>query len=113
VSFSLPWSDRNQGRIARAHSQVALATWQQQEALAALRAELDTARRELEKHQRIARSVAEGQLGIARRVRDRVSEEYEAGKRSLVDVLDALRTYREIYERFIHSRCDFGGRPTS
>jgi cobalt-zinc-cadmium efflux system outer membrane protein len=52
------------------------------------------------------RSLAEEQLKLAAELRDSIVKAYEAGGRSLLDVLDAQRNYRDTYRLFITSRAN-------
>ena len=54
-----------------------------------------------------AEAVARDQLQLATQVRDSVNKTYLEGGRSLIDVIDAQRNYRETYRIFITSRANF------
>jgi len=95
VSLPLRIFDRNQGEIARARADVLKADATRQavaiQALAEVDAALSTLRSEAEK----VKALSETYLPKARETRDTVDYAYRRGGVSLLDFLDAQRTYRE------------------
>jgi len=95
ISLPLRIFDRNQGEIARARADVLKADATRQavaiQALAEVDAALSTLRAEAEK----VKALSETYLPKARETRDTVDYAYRRGGVSLLDFLDAQRTYRE------------------
>jgi cobalt-zinc-cadmium efflux system outer membrane protein len=107
LTVTLPLFDRNQGNRARASSVLAQSEFDLAADLAALRAEVETAVQELRVARANAEAVAAEQLRLARDVLESITKSYEAGGRSLVDVLDAQRNFRETYRAYISSRATY------
>jgi cobalt-zinc-cadmium efflux system outer membrane protein len=107
LSMSLPVFDRNQGNIAKAQSVLAQNTHNLETGLADLRAEIVQVVREFQAAHQTAREVADKQLRTATEVRDSITKSFEAGGQTLLDVLDAQRTYRETYRLYITSRAAY------
>jgi cobalt-zinc-cadmium efflux system outer membrane protein len=107
IEVTMPLFDRNQGNIAKVKS-----FWVQSELnlsaqLVALRAEIDQAVQAYQAAYRILTTDDLGQLEAARNVRDKIRASYELGGKSLIEVLDAQRTYRETYRLHIASRSGY------
>ena len=105
--MSLPVFNRNQGGRARAASQVAQYQFEYRAALADLRAEVETADRQLRAARANAEAISGDQLRLAREVLTSVTEAYRAGTRSLLDLLDAQRNFRETYRAYITARAAY------
>src|SRR5204862_2443971 len=95
ISVPLRIFDRNQGEIARMRADVLKANATRQavaiQALAEVDSALSTLRGEAEK----VRALTDSYLPKARQTRDTVEFAYRRGGVSLLDFLDAQRTYRE------------------
>jgi cobalt-zinc-cadmium efflux system outer membrane protein len=108
VEMTLPFFDRNQGNRAKAASVMVQNQREVQASEVALRAEIVTVHKELLTAHANARSVGQEQLQLATEVRDSINKAYEEAKgRSLLDVLDAQRNYRETYRLYINSRAAY------
>jgi cobalt-zinc-cadmium efflux system outer membrane protein len=110
VSMSLPFFDRNQGNIAKARSVLAQTTFNLESGLVDLRAEIVQVVREFDTAYRNATAVASDQLKLATSVRERITKAFEdpqARGKTLLDVLDAQRAYRDTYRLYISSRANY------
>jgi cobalt-zinc-cadmium efflux system outer membrane protein len=107
ATISLPVFDRNQGNRARASSALAQSQFQYEAALAALRAEVETAAQQYRSARATATEIAGEQLRLAREVRDAIATAYQAGGRPLVDLLDAERIFRETARAYVSSRAAY------
>jgi cobalt-zinc-cadmium efflux system outer membrane protein len=101
ANLSLPLFDRNQGNVAKARST------QVQTALT-LRAQLNDLRAEVEQTVDAFRAAYANvtandpeQLRTARSVRDRIEQGFKAGGKTLLEVLDAERAYRDANRTYI------------
>ncbi len=106
MEASLPLFDRNQGNRLRAAAELAQAEYEYQASLVGLRAEIEQLAQGVRTASANVQSIAEEQLKLAAAVRDSIIKAYEAGGRSLVEVLDAQRNYRETYRLYIVSRAN-------
>jgi cobalt-zinc-cadmium efflux system outer membrane protein len=101
VVLSLPFFDRNQGNIAKARSTEAQAVLTLQSQLNDLRAEIEQAVDAF----RIAKANVTvndpEQLRTAQGVRDKIEEAYKAGGKTLLELLDAERAYRDARRTYI------------
>jgi cobalt-zinc-cadmium efflux system outer membrane protein len=107
LTTTLPITDRNQGNIDKARSSL-------QEALATLQADLADLRAEVEQAldaYRVALAIVTADdpatIETARRVRDSTEKAYKAGGRSLVEVLDAERAYRDRVRAAASGKADY------
>lgn len=107
LNMSVPIFDRNQGNIAKAEAIHRRAYFGYEVALLDIEAEVEQVVAELKAAQENAKSVSEEQLQLAAKVRDSIVESYEAGGRTLIEVLDAQRNYRETYLLYISSRANY------
>jgi cobalt-zinc-cadmium efflux system outer membrane protein len=107
IDVALPLFDRNQGNRARARSAVVQSDHELTAALAALRGEVAEAVSSLDAAIDNAADFGRTSLELAAQVRDSFRKAYEAGGRPLVELLDAQRSYREIYRAYIASRADY------
>jgi cobalt-zinc-cadmium efflux system outer membrane protein len=95
LGVTIPLFDRNQGNIAKAESQARQASLSLDAKRAAVRAELA---QDIDGFRAAyAAVIAEDktQLDLARTVRDRMEAAYQAGGRTVLEVLDAERSYRD------------------
>lgn len=107
LNMNVPIFDRNQGNIAKAESIQRRAHYGHAVALLDLQAEVEQAVAELKAAQENAKSVSDEQLQLAAKVRDSIVESYESGGRTLIEVLDAQRNYRETYLLYVSSRATY------
>jgi len=106
VTATLPVFDRNQGNRAKAASVVTQSRLEHEQGLVELRAELEQAIQDLRLARSNARAVAGEQQALAREVQESLTKAYAAGTRTLLDVLDAQRSYRETVRLLITSRAN-------
>ncbi|HLY11117.1 MAG TPA: TolC family protein [Planctomycetota bacterium] len=95
VGISLPLFDRNQGNIAKAESQARQANYTLEAKRAAVRAELAQDLSGFQAAQAAAVADDRTQLDAAKSVRDRMEAAYQAGGRTVLELLDAERAYRD------------------
>ncbi len=97
VGLSIPLRifDRNQGEIARTRAEIDRAGAQAEEAVRQARAELFKALATAETERTKAMLLEQTYLPRARQARDTVEFAYRRGGLSLLDFLDAQRTFRE------------------
>jgi cobalt-zinc-cadmium efflux system outer membrane protein len=107
LNVTLPVFDRNQGNIAKARSVLVQNNFNLEGGLVDLRSEIVQVVREFEAARQTATAVATEQLKAAADVRDTITKSYEAGGRTLLEVLDAERNYRDTYRLYINSRANY------
>jgi cobalt-zinc-cadmium efflux system outer membrane protein len=107
VNVTLPFFDRNQGNIAKARSVRTQNTFNLEAGLVDLRAEIVEAVQEFRTAYQNAGAVAEEQVRLAREVRDSIEKSFQAGGRTLLEVLDAEREYRDTYRTYIMNRANY------
>jgi outer membrane protein, heavy metal efflux system len=107
VNLTVPLFDRNQGNIAKARSVLAQDALNLESGLVDLRAEIVQAVQEFQTAYRTATAVAGEQLKVAAEVRDAITKAYAVGGRTLLEVLDAQRNYRETYRLYTTSRANY------
>ncbi|CAA9891011.1 TolC family protein [Candidatus Methylobacter favarea] len=107
VNVSVPIFDRNQGNIAKAKSLHVQSQLNIQAQLVDLRAEIDQAVKAFASSYQFLTTDDPGQLDAAKNVRDKISQAYELGGKSLLEVLDAQRTYLETYRVHISGRSSY------
>jgi cobalt-zinc-cadmium efflux system outer membrane protein len=95
VGISLPLFDRNQGNIAKAESQARQAAFTLDARRAAVRAELAQGLSVFGAAQSAVLADDRTQLEAAKSVRDRMEAAYQAGGRTVLELLDAERAYRD------------------
>jgi cobalt-zinc-cadmium efflux system outer membrane protein len=95
ISIPLRVFDRNQGEIARTRAEIERAAYQRDAAAVQARAEVETAMAAVQNEREKVRQLSELYLPRAARVRDTVDYAYRRGGLSVLDLLDAQRTYRE------------------
>lgn len=94
VGVRVPLWNANRGAIARAEASAALANAGAQRALLELESSLEKARQELDVASRQAEIVSSKILPAAARSLDLARSSYQEGETSLLDLLDAQRTFR-------------------
>jgi len=94
VSIPIPIFDRNQGEVARTQAARAQAEQQRAAVLGQVKTEVKDAYEALQTNDRVAREYESGYLEIARKSRDISEFAYRRGATSLLDFLDAERSYR-------------------
>jgi cobalt-zinc-cadmium efflux system outer membrane protein len=95
LGVTLPLFDRNQGNIAKAESQARQAALNLDARRAALRAELAQNLSAFGAAHASATADDRTQLEAAKSVRDRMEAAYQAGGRTILELLDAERAYRD------------------
>jgi cobalt-zinc-cadmium efflux system outer membrane protein len=95
ISIPLRVFDRNQGEIARTRAEIERAAYQRDAAAVQARAEVESALAAVQNEREKVRQLSELYLPRAARVRDTVDYAYRRGGLSVLDLLDAQRTYRE------------------
>lgn len=107
IIMGLPICNRNQGNRAKAAAVLAQNQLELEAALIDLSAEIDTLLQDLQTARADSRAIRSEQVETAARVRDLMKEEYEKADRPLIDVLDAMRDYQELYKASISSRANY------
>jgi cobalt-zinc-cadmium efflux system outer membrane protein len=107
VDVTLPFFDRNQGNIAKARSVATQNAFNLESGRVDLRAEIVQVVQEFLTAFKNAGTVGEKQVRLARDVRDSIEKAYLSGGRTLIEVLDAEREYRETYRNFISNRANY------
>jgi cobalt-zinc-cadmium efflux system outer membrane protein len=95
IGISLPLFDRNQGNIAKAESQARQANFALDAKRAAVRAELAQNLAAFGAAYQAVLAEDRTQLEAAKSVRDRMEAAYQAGGRTVLELLDAERAYRD------------------
>ena len=108
VTMTLPFFDRNQGNRAKTASVTVQNRFQLQAGTVDLRAEVVQAGQDLRTAAANSRAVANDQLQLAQGLRESLTRAYEGGNRSVLEVLDAQRNYRDTYRLFITGRASYG-----
>jgi cobalt-zinc-cadmium efflux system outer membrane protein len=101
VTLSLPLFDRNQGNIAKARSTQAQAAFMLRSQLNDLRAEIEQAADAFRAAYANVKANAPEQLRVARDVRDKIEQAYKVGGKTLLELLDAERAYRDTRRTYI------------
>ena len=94
MSVPLPIFDRNQGEVARTQSARTQAQQQHAEVLGQVKTDVKDAYEALQTSDRVARFYRSGYLEVAQKSRDISEYAYRRGATSLLDFLDAERSYR-------------------
>ncbi len=94
ISFPIPLFNRNQGEIARARSEERRARWLAQAARNQVLQDVEAAYISLRSSRDRVRLYEETYLSRARQARDSAEFAYQKGATSILDFLDAERTYR-------------------
>jgi cobalt-zinc-cadmium efflux system outer membrane protein len=107
LTTSLPFTDRNQGAIAKARSKLREECLTYEADKADAWAEVEKALAEYrDAFEHVTTEDAEA-LKTAKSVRDRTEAAFKAGSRRLLDVLDAQRAYRERVKTVISNRGEY------
>lgn len=104
LGLRLPLWNARRGEIARATASRDLAAAERRQQLLALEVELEERVQEFEVAARQAAAFSEELLPAAARTLDLVRLSFEAGETSLLDLLDAQRTYRGLEQEALESR---------
>ena len=107
LTTQLPFFNRNQGNRAKASSYAVQAKIDYAATLVALRAEIETTAQELKAARNNAEAVAGEQLRLANEVLQSITDAYEAGTRTLVEMLDAQRNFRDTNKSYISMRAGY------
>jgi cobalt-zinc-cadmium efflux system outer membrane protein len=107
VNMSIPLFDRNQAGVSRARSLLNQQILNLQAGLLDLRAEIVQTVVEFSNALRNAQVLVEEQTKTAAELRDSISLAYNAGGRSLLELLDARRTYQDTYRLLIAARANY------
>jgi cobalt-zinc-cadmium efflux system outer membrane protein len=107
LTSGLPFTDRNQGGIARAKSDLREKRMTLQADLAELRAEVEQALETYRVAQATVTADDPATLKAARDVRDRIEAAYKLGGVRLLEVLDAQRAYRERLRASLSAQADY------
>jgi cobalt-zinc-cadmium efflux system outer membrane protein len=107
VNVSVPIFDRNQGNIAKAKSIKNQTQFNLQAQLVDMRAEIDQAVKTFTSSYQFLTNDDPGQLEAAINVRDKITQAYELGGKTLIEVLDAQRAYLETYRVHISGRSSY------
>ena len=107
LTTQLPFFNRNQGNRAKASSYAVQAKIDYEATLVALRAEIETTAQELKAARNNAEAVAGEQLRLANEVLQSITDAYEAGTRTLVEMLDAQRNFRDTNKSYISMRAGY------
>lgn len=106
-SVPLPIFNRNQGEIARAEAQ----QHKSSTSIAALETdvsgEVTTAYQEFETSRRVLQDIEADLLTPSREARETTAYVYQAGATSLLDVLDAQRTFNDTMETYYTAQADY------
>jgi cobalt-zinc-cadmium efflux system outer membrane protein len=94
VNIPLPIFNRNQGEIARSHYAITQAQQQQQAANGQVLTDVRDAYEGLLTSDRVVQFYRSGNLDVAKKNRDISEYAYQRGAASLLDFLDAERSYR-------------------
>ena len=101
INVSVPLFDRNQGNIAKAESVLVQSSFNLHAQLVQAEADVEQAVGEFQAAQTNVISIGPQQLVAARSVRDRTVDAYKLGGKTLLDVLDAERAYRDTHRNYI------------
>lgn len=107
LNMSLPFFDRNQGNIRKADSVLVQTRFVLESQLNDLRSEIEQAAQEFQAAHANVTSVDAKQLKAAEGVRDRIEAAYKAGGRSLLEVLDAQRAYRDTLKLYVTGQSSY------
>lgn len=107
LTTSLPFTDRNQGGVARAQSELREWHLKYQVDLAEVRAEVEQAVRNYQTAHAAVTVDDPAGLKLARAVLDKTEAAFKQGGLTLIDLLDARREYRERIKTSITSQADY------
>jgi cobalt-zinc-cadmium efflux system outer membrane protein len=107
LGTSLPVSDRNQGGVAAAQAELFQAEALVEALKLELHAELEQALRQLNAAEQILATYDPDAMKAAEQARDTIEEAYGLGGRTLLELLDAQRTYRDVYRDHVTARAEY------
>jgi cobalt-zinc-cadmium efflux system outer membrane protein len=107
LSFPLPLFNRNQGEIEKASIRQEQVKQQTFAALAQLRADVTNAWFDAKNKQHTLRTLVESVLQKSFDVRSAIEYSYRRGGTSLIDFLDAARTYNELRQSYVDALGDY------
>jgi cobalt-zinc-cadmium efflux system outer membrane protein len=107
VVWSVPIFNRNQGERLKAASNVVQSQYELEAGRVEARAEIEAALQELLAARANAQTLTEDQLKLAADVRDTLQRAYQAGGRTLLEVLDANRNYSETLRASVTTRAAY------
>ena len=101
LNVTVPLFDRNQGNISKAESLLTQACFNLQAQLVQTEADIAQAVAEFETARTSVGAMGDEQLQAARSVRDRTETAFRLGGKTLLEVIDAERAYRDTYRTYI------------
>ena len=107
MSVSVPLFDRNQGNISKAESVFTQSRFNLQAQLVQTEANIQQAVAEYQTAYTDVTSIGAEQLQAARSVRDRTEAAFRLGGKTLLEVIDAERAYRDTYRTYITSQSGY------
>lgn len=107
MEVPLPVFDRNQGEIARARHELRQAELRVRALEAAIVAEVENAHQHCQASRRLLEEIETGMLAQAREVRDITEYSYTRGQASLLELLDAQRTFNDAYAAWTEARAEY------
>jgi outer membrane protein, heavy metal efflux system len=107
VAFELPFHDRNQGNIARSDIGIRQATETEAAVRAAVLTDVTTARATVVTNQKIVALYESGYLEKSKQSLDITTYVYQHGAGTLLDLLDAERTYRDTQLAYRQALADY------
>ncbi len=107
LAVTVPFFDRNQGNIAKAQSVLTQSCYNLQAQLVQTEADVEQAVAEFRTAEEDVTAIGPPQLAAARSVRDRTVAAYGLGGKTLLDVLDAERAYRDTHRTYILSQSGY------
>lgn len=107
LSVPLPVFNRNQGEIARAQREIALAGARRAALEAAVRTETGKAFAQYTVARQLVASLESGMLTKAKSVRDTTEYSYKRGEASLIEFLDAQRAFNDAMQTFNDARAAY------
>jgi cobalt-zinc-cadmium efflux system outer membrane protein len=107
VAFDLPFHDRNQGNIARSDIAIRQATETEAAVRASVLTDVTTARASVATNQKILALYESGYLEKAKQSLDITTYVYQHGAGTLLDLLDAERTYRATQLAYRQALADY------
>ncbi len=107
IEIPLPVFDRNQGEIERARQELRQAELRVRALEAAILAEVENAHQQCVVSRRLLAEIETGVLAQAREVRDITEYSYTRGQASLLELLDAQRTFNDAFAAWIEARADY------
>ena len=107
LAMPLPIWDRNQGNIMAAQSVITQSRFDLQAGELELWSEVESILAELAAARDNATSVSEQDLALAGQILESIRQSYDIGGRTLLELLDAQRNYRDTYRAFTTTRANF------